>query len=195
MTVTWTSHDKYFALVLKNYARIETLKNEHDEFQSSLKGKKMSDRDVDILASKNDAIGELALVVVVFSALTLEAYINHYGISRLSRNYFSNYLDKVDMVGKWIVIPKVATGKQLDPGSAAMQDLDWLVTLRNKLVHYKSKKVVVDNNQTSDFLWYEDASRAVQAVRRVTAALKGLDPEAEMDWLENATSAGSDQGN
>jgi hypothetical protein len=145
----------------------------------------MSDRDVDILASKNDAIGELALVVVVFSALTLEAYINHYGISRLSRNYFSNYLDKLDMIAKWIVIPKVVTGKQLDSGSAAMQDLDWLVTLRNKLVHYKSKKVAVNNIQTSDFLWYEDAARAVQAVRRVTAALKGIDPEAEMDWLEN----------
>jgi len=185
LTVAWTTHDKYFALVLKNYARIETLKKERDEFQSSLKGKTMSDRDVDVLASRNDAIGELALVVVVFSALTLEAYINHYGISRLSRNYFSNYLDKLDMVAKWIVIPKVATGKRLDPGSAAMQDLDWLVTLRNKLVHYKSKKVALDEIQTSDFLWYEDAARAVRAVRRVTAALKRLDPETEMDWLEN----------
>lgn len=183
LTIAWTSHDKYFALVIKNYARIEKLKKERDEFQFSLKGKKMSDRDVDILASKNDAIGELALVVVVFSALTLEAYINHYGILRLSRNYFSNYLDKLDTVAKWIVIPKVVTGKQLDPGSAVMQDLDWLVTLRNKLVHYKSKKVAVNNIQTSDFLWYEDAARAVQAVRRVNAALKGLDPEAEMDWL------------
>ena len=185
LTVAWTTHDKYFALVLKNYARIETLKKERDEFQSSLKGKTMSDCDVDVLASRNDAIGELALVVVVFSALTLEAYINHYGISRLSRNYFSNYLDKLDMVAKWIVIPKVATGKRLDPGSAAMQDLDWLVTLRNKLVHYKSKKVALDEIQTSDFLWYEDAARAVRAVRRVTAALKRLDPETEMDWLEN----------
>jgi hypothetical protein len=105
----------------------------------------------------------------------LEAYINHYGISRISRNYFSNYLDKLDMVAKWIVIPKVVTGKKIDPGSAAMQDLDWLVTLRNKLVHYKSKEVVVDNIQTSDFLWYEDAAKAVQAVRRVTTALKRVD--------------------
>jgi hypothetical protein len=184
LTVAWTSHDKYFALVVKNYARIEALKKEHDEFQSSLKGKKMSDRDMDILASKNDAIGELALVVVVFSALTLEAYINHYGISRLSRNYFAKYLDKLDMVAKWIVIPKVVTGKQLDPGSTAMQDLDWLVALRNRLVHYKSKRVAIDNIQTSDFLWYEDAARALQAVRRITSALKGLDPEAELDWLE-----------
>jgi len=147
------------------------LKKEHDDFQSSLKGKKMSDRDVGILASKNDVIGELALVVVVFSALTLEAYINHYGISRLSKNYFSKYLDKLDMFAKWIVIPKVVTGKQLDPGSVAMQDLDWLVTLRNNLVHYKSKKVAIHDIQASDFLWYEDAARAVQAVRRVTVSL------------------------
>jgi len=182
-TISWTRHGDYFTLVAKNYARIQQLKQELDEFQRSLKGKKMSDHDVDVVASKNDAMGELALVVVIFSALTLEAYINNYGISRLSRNYFSNYLDKLDLLAKWIVIPKVVTGKGLDPGSPAMQDLDWLVTLRNRLVHYKSKVVAVDQIPASDFLWYEDAARAVSAVRQAVPALKALDPKAEMDWL------------
>ena len=185
LTVAWTSHDRYFALVMENFARIKALKKEHDEFVSSLKEKEVSDYDVDILASKNDEIGQLAIIVVVFSALTLEAYINHYGITRLSKNYFSNYLDKLDLVAKWIIIPKVVIGKQLDPGSMAMKDLNWLVTRRNKLVHYKSKKVDVKNIQSSDFLWYEDAARAVQAIKRITHVLTSIDSEAEMDWLVN----------
>ncbi len=182
--ISWTRHDDYFVLVAKSFAQIQQLKQEHDEFQSSLKGKDISDRDVDVLASKNDTIGELALVVVVFSALTLEAYINHYGISRLSRNYFSNYLDKLDLLAKWIVIPKVITGKKLNPGSAAMQDVAWLVAMRNRLVHYKSKTVSVNNIQASDFLWYEDAARAVRSVRGAVHTLRRLDPKAESDWLE-----------
>ena len=167
----WTHHSNYFKLVTDTYSRIEKLEREHDQFRSSLEGKEMSDDDVDFLASRNDAIGELALIVIVFSAFTLEAYINHYGISRLSRNYFSKYLDKLDLLAKWLVIPRVVTGKKLHPGSAAMQDLSWLVSLRNRLAHFKSKTINVEEIEESDWLWYEDAERAVMTVKRVVYLL------------------------
>ncbi len=181
----WTHHGDYFKLVTETYSRIEKLKREHDQFQKSLKGKGISDDDVDFLASRNDAIGELSLIVVIFSAFTLEAYINHYGINRLSRNYFSKYLDKLDILAKWLVIPRVVTGKKLDPGSEAMQDLSWLVSLRNRLAHFKSKKITVEELGESDFLWYEDAERAIRTVKRVTLLLKRIDSRADTDWLIN----------
>ena len=180
----WTHHRDYFRLVADAFSRIEKLKREHDEFQTSLKGKEMSDDDVDFLASKNDAIGELALVVVVFSAFTLEAYINHYGISRLSRNYFSKYLDKLDLLAKWLVIPRVVTGKKLNPGSATMQDLSWLVSLRNRLAHFKSKTVTTEDIEKSDWLWYEDAEKAVRTVNRVVSLLKQIDTKVDNEWLK-----------
>ena len=121
--------------------------------------------------------------MIVFSALTLEAYINHYGINRLSRNYFSSYLDKLDVLAKWLVIPRIVTGEKLDPGSNAMQDLSWLVSLRNRLVHFKSKTITVDEIKESDFLWHEDAERSVRTVKRVVSLLKRIDPKAETDWL------------
>ena len=183
LTIDWTHHRDYFRLVMDSYSKIQELKREHDEFQHSLRGKKISDDDVDVLASKNDAIGQLALIVIVFSALTLEAYINHYGINCLSRNYFSNYLDKLDLLAKWLVIPRVVTGQKLDPGSNAMQDLSWLVSLRNRLVHFKSKTVTVEEIKGSDFLWHEDAERSVRTVKRVISLLKRIDPKAETDWL------------
>jgi hypothetical protein len=183
----WTHHGDYFKLVTDTYSRIEKLEREHEQYQSSLEGKEMSDDDVDFLASRNDAIGELALIVIVFSAFTLEAYINHYGISRLSRNYFSKYLDKLDLLAKWLIIPRVVTGKKLDPGSAAMQDLSWLVSLRNRLAHFKSKKITVEDIEGSDWLWYEDAERAVKTVKRVVSLLKRIDSKVETDWLKQET--------
>ena len=182
--IEWTHHRNYFKLVMDSYSRILKLKREHDEFQYSIRGKKISGGDVDVLASKNDAIGQLALIVIVFSALTLEAYINHYAITRLSRNYFSNYLDKLDLLAKWLVIPRLVTGEKLDPGSNAMQELFWLVSLRNRLVHFKSKTITVEEIKESDFLWHEDAERSVRTAKRVVSLLKRIDPGAETDWID-----------
>jgi hypothetical protein len=179
----WTHHRDYFKIVRDNYSQIQEIKREHDEYKRSIKGRKMSDDDVDFLASKNDAIGELALTVIIFSAFTLEAYINHYGISRLSRNYFSNYLDKLDLLAKWLVVPRIVTGKKLDPGSQAMQELSWLVALRNRLVHFKSKVITVEEIKESDFLWHEDAERAFNTVKKVVSLLKQIDAKAEADWI------------
>jgi hypothetical protein len=173
----------YFKLVTDTYFKIEKLKHEHDQYQLKLRGKGMSDDDVDFLASRNDDIGELALIVIVFAAFTLEAYINHYGISRLSRNYFSKYLDRLDLPAKWLVIPRIVTGKKLNPGSAAMQDLCWLISLRNRLAHFKSKTITVEQIQDSDWLWHEDAARAIRTVKRVVSLLKRIDPRADAEWL------------
>ena len=183
LKIEWTYHGDYFKVVMDNYSRIQDLKREHDEFQRNLEGKYISDDDVAVLASKNDAIGELALIVVIFAAFTLEAYINYYGINQLSRNYFSNYLDKLDLLAKWLVIPRIVTGKKLDPGSHAMQDLSWLISLRNRLAHFKPRTVTVEEIKESDWLWYEDAERAVRTVKRVVSMLKQFDPRVEIDWL------------
>ena len=179
----WTHHGDYFKLITDTYGRIQKLRREHDQYERSLRGRDMSDDDVDFLASRNDAIGKLALIVIVFAAFTLEAYINHYGISRLSRNYFSKYLDKLDLSAKWLVIPRLVTGKKLNPGSRAMQDLSWLISLRNRLAHFKSKTITVEQIKESDLLWHEDAERAVRTVKRVVSLLKQIDAKADTDWL------------
>ena len=184
LSIPWTHHRGYYRLALENWRRIQDLKAEHDAIEQTLAGKKsISDDDAIQLAVKNDAIGELALVVVIFCAFTLEAYINHYGINRLSKNYHTKYLDKLDVVAKWVVIPRLVTGKELGPGSRAVQDLSWLVGLRNKLAHYKTKLLTLSEIKTSDFLWYEDAEHAIRTVERIMADLKSIDHGAEADWV------------
>lgn len=184
LKIAWTHHADYFRLAVDNWRRIRQLKREHDGLQKQLGRDKSADDDIaDQLARKNDAIGELALVVIVFCAFTLEAYINDYAINRLSKNYLKNYLDKLDLVAKWVVIPRLVSREQLDPGSRPLQHIAWLVELRNKLAHYKSKELTVDQIKESDFLWYEDAERAITVVKEAVLALGRLDRKAETDWL------------
>jgi len=78
LSIPWTHHRSYYRLALENWRRIQDLKAEHDAIEQTLAGKKnISDDHAIQLTAKNDAIAELALVVVIFCAFTLEAYINH----------------------------------------------------------------------------------------------------------------------
>jgi hypothetical protein len=183
--IKWTNHQDYLRLALENWERIRILKGEHDAIESKMGLDAVADDAIaDQLAAKNDEIGKLALVVVVFAAFALEAYINNYAITTLSKNYFKHYLDKLDVAAKWVVVPRLVTGDQLKTGSRAIQDLVWLVSLRNTLAHFKSKELTIPEIRTSDFLWYEDAERAIRAVRMSVLALNGIDGRAEAAWLE-----------
>lgn len=183
--VDWIYHTEYFKIARDKYGEIEKLKQEHDSFQKRLKHKKkILDVEVGFLAEKNDLIGQYAIIAIIFSALSLEAYINHYAITKLSKNYLKDYLDKLDLLSKWIIIPRIVTGKQLDPGLTPVQDLSWLITLRNKMAHYKSREIEIANIKESYFFWEHDARKAIKTVRNIVLALKEIDKDIDIWWIE-----------
>jgi len=183
MKAEFTYYEDFFHIAIDTYKEIIKLEKEHNELQAGLsESEKSSDNFVDKVAEKNDRIGRLVLIVVVFCATSLEAYINHYAISHLSKNYLKTYLDKLDMLSKWVIIPRVTTGTQLDTGSSALQDLSWLITLRNKLVHYKSRTVSIEEIKDTDFLWENDAKRAIETVKNLAQELKKIDNDIYIDW-------------
>jgi len=183
MKVEFTYYEEFFHVAIDTYKEIVKLEKEHSELQANTsKSEKSSDNFVDKVAEKNDRIGRLVLIVVVFCAISLEAYINHYAISHLSKNYFKTYLDKLELLSKWVIIPRITTGTQLDTGSSALQDLSWLITLRNKLVHYKSRKIEIKEIKETDFLWGDDGRRAIETVKNLVKELKQTDDDICIDW-------------
>ncbi len=183
MKAEFTYYEDFFHIAIDTYKEITKLEKEHNELQAGLSESEISSDDLtDKLAEKNDRIGRLALIVIVFCATSLEAYINHYAISHLSKNYLKTYLDKLDLLSKWIVIPRITTGTQLDAGSRPLQDLSWLITLRNKLVHHKSRTVSIEEIKDTDFLWENDAKRAIETVKNLAQELKKIDNDIYIDW-------------
>jgi hypothetical protein len=185
-----TYHEEFFNIALDNYRQIERLNSEIDQRIKNSGKRPYEDEVILWIAQTNDAIGRLALIVIMFSALSLEAYINYYGITRLSKGYFENHLDRLDVFSKWIIIPRVVTGKQLDAGSKALQDLAWLITTRNRFVHYKSRVVEVEDTKETDFLWYSDAEKAITTVSDVLRDLQEIDGEVDRGWPKFAKTTG-----
>jgi hypothetical protein len=86
-------------------------------------------------------------IVVVFSHLFMEAVIYDYGATNTSDTYMKNYVDKLDFLAKWVVIPKLITGCPFPTDSQAFQLLTKLKKARNVLIHFKTRKRA-DNKST-----------------------------------------------
>ncbi|MGQ7301908.1 hypothetical protein [Marinobacter nauticus] len=81
---------------------------------------------------------ESSFKTIVFSAMACEAAIFDLAAIQLGDDYAEKYLDKLDIVGKWVVVPKLICGKPLNISGPAINSLRELIHARNALVHHKS---------------------------------------------------------
>ena len=181
-----TAHGDYFGLAVRNLLMARRLKKEFDDYARQTESVEGTDDVWDHFLFLAKSMSDHCLVVVVFCALALEAFVNHYAISRISGSYFGRYLERLSIQAKWVVIPGIVLGAGLKPGSRPLQELDWLVRLRNRLVHYKSHEVHPDRDTTSGWVRRSDAERAVKVVRGLVTALHRLDRDLETWWVSDA---------
>jgi len=129
-----------------------------------------------------DAAGHIS---IIFAAMCLEAIINHYATLRSSKKYFENYLDKLDVKSKWIVIPKLFTNVEFNRDSQAFELLGKLMTLRNELVHYKPQTIEYtfnsgDDIKTKENEYIKDVKNSIKAMIYVIEELGRTDS----NWKE-----------
>jgi len=118
---------------------------------------------------------------IVFGAMCLEAFIYDYAAHNVSDTYAKRYLDKLDLVSKWVVIPKLVTGKNFPTDGQAFERLKKLATARNELLHHKSRpmpsndkelETLMDEIETEDD---DNTHNAYHAVKEVLTELRRLE--------------------
>ncbi len=126
---------------------------------------------------------EYAYVLIVFSHIYLEAFIYDYAASSKSDIYVKKYLDKLNFISKWVVYPKIISGKEINKSSEAFKLLIEINKTRNNIVHSKSKNIPVDENATfkkleekNDYL-FEVASQSTKTIQLILTELKKIDPK------------------
>lgn len=75
---------------------------------------------------------------IVFSGMACEAAIYDLAAVQLGDDYTTQYLDKLDLLAKWTVVPSLICGQKLKEHGPAINSLRTLVRTRNALVHHKS---------------------------------------------------------
>lgn len=167
------------------WERIEYLTNKYEE-----EGEEEYNKEIEHLLNeaadiKNqpDAAGHIS---IIFSAMCLEAIINHYAINRTSKTLFENYLDKLDVKAKWVIIPKLLSTVEFNRESQAFELLGKVVKLRNDLVHYKSRVIrfpanMAEQMEKDEKDFYSNVRNSIQAIFSVVEELKRID----LNWKEH----------
>jgi hypothetical protein len=173
-------------IAVDNYKKIQQLVEKRDRTRKTIRRSTGdADSEANFVGQMNNIIESHTLIVIIFCAAALKAYINDYAINRLSKGYLENHLDKLDLASKCIVISQLITSKQLDKSAKWFSDLSWLIALRNKLVHYKTRVRKIDEIAETDFLWETDAKKALKTFKNCVFALKKIDKRLNTRWLEH----------
>lgn len=124
-----------------------------------------------------------AMVTIVFSAMTLEAYINEYAARKRSKSFFKEHLNKLRTQDKWVVISELFSGVPFPKSDNCYQHLDTLIQLRHQLVHNKPKVLDLSDAEAAKkagdhvYAIFESAEQAVQTITEIVRCLIEMDPE------------------
>lgn len=80
----------------------------------------------------------------VFAVNTAEHFINLYAASRIDSFYTAEHMESLDLFSKWIAVPFVVCGEELDIESSVLKDFKHLIAVRNSLIHAKPKYAYFD---------------------------------------------------
>jgi len=130
-----------------------------------------------------EARDQSCIIAVVFTAMYFEAFIYDYAASCLGDKYSKDHLDKLDFISKWLVIPKLITGKEISKSGQAYESLRRLHKDRNSLVHLKSREMNFDNEEVASYMKareqdiQESMKNCRKALRHVIQELLAIDPD------------------
>lgn len=81
-----------------------------------------------------------AAIAITFAGMCLEAFLYDYASTELGDSYVKKHLDKLDMISKALIIPRLVCGKGIDKSGPVYASVRNLQKDRNNLVHFKSQR-------------------------------------------------------
>ena len=88
-----------------------------------------------------------AVQSIVFSAMCIEAFIFGYAEKHLGGNYTKQHIEKLNIESKFIVVPRLVAGLEINKSGQAYEMMKKLISDRNKIVHFKSSNDLFTNEE------------------------------------------------
>jgi len=183
-----TLHKTYLSIALDSYLKASNLEKKVDRMNFD------NLHEFSKILSISSQIGECRVISIIFSALCLEAFINHYAINKFPRPFFDKYLEKLPIKTKWILIPRLVTGDSFGMGSKPIAELKKLFNLRDKLVHFKTcvydtVEEYVQKEKKDEIISEQNTKTSLLSVASIIKALRKIDTNVDDDWIKKALEA------
>lgn len=104
------------------------------------KGGKLTPNELNVLYENRANMNNL----VVYGALSLEAYINFYAI-RYNIPFHNDFEKNLSTLNKWKIYPHLKTNKSLDGG--AIKKIKNVFKLRDEIVHPKPNRIIIGDDK------------------------------------------------
>jgi len=148
----WTSiHTFYYECAYKTYHEYKKCIQHLDEREKELR-KDNCDMEPQYLCSYIshetqelwDEAYRAATSVHLFICMTIEAFVNHYGVKRLGEVFYKKNVERVGITEKISILILSCHQKLLDKDDQTIKKIRTLFDGRNSLVHPKTKEIVFE---------------------------------------------------
>ncbi|MDD2389001.1 MAG: hypothetical protein PHP23_04620 [Desulfobacterales bacterium] len=134
--------------------------------------------------SFEDTADGQATIVVLYTIIALECYIYNYAARKLGESFSKKHVDSMRHHTKWMLVPKLATGKGIPADHKAIALLQKLIAARNDIVHAKAVNISPDRwNQQKERIISENwsiidaALNAFRCIGELGSILSDIDPD------------------
>lgn len=185
----------YFSkIVRENHQKWSELDAKIEEVKYISKKRTMEGDSADFeqnLAQYEEELAKISFVIIIFTAIAVEAYIYDYAARNLGDSFVKDHLDKLDTVSKWLIIPELVTGNKLPKRQHWHGELKKLIKARNSLIHYKSwdpssLSVISLHGRLakSSIEVHQAAGQSIDLLRLLADKISEIDPE-ETPWVQS----------
>lgn len=176
-----SQYGTFFRVACASYRKLHEVQDREIEWQN---GSTESPDPQVLRKSSYEQRQRFAAVAVVFSAITLESFINHYG-HQLDADLHSA-LDRSN-VAKWQLFPMLRCGKKLASDGLAMKGIGDIFRIYDWLVHDKPHSFTFGPDLDSKDIRVMPIDLAtklnpIRHVRVALTALQQIDPSVEIGW-------------
>lgn len=188
-TVRTSFSPTFLSIIRENHSLLSRLDRQRKMIQEKPAGKESTAR----LLLLEDKVARAELIVIVFSAMAIESYIYDYAARHLGDAFVKDHLERMDPLSKWILIPRLVTGRELPHRTHWQTPLASLIKVRNSIVHYKSSdpsawvqdagKFLKKLNAESDRI-HETARQSIPLLQILADKIIEMDPE-ETPWVKS----------
>jgi hypothetical protein len=177
MTARISSISIYSEIARESFDKFVALEPQKRTIEASLAGIIPPDEKMPLeyeLMNVDIELAKLASITIVFATISVEAYIYDYAARHFTDSFVKKYIDKLDPISKWVIVPKLVTGKELSRGGEWFQLLKNLVRERNTIIHSKSSEAPIT---TEEFYKYAEKRKETQAnfFEKIKGAIDLLD--------------------
>lgn len=119
-------------------------------------------------------------VTRIFAAMSVEAFLNFYGVARIGKSDFSAHFERLPIVSKTRKLFLVCDGQSISETDPLIVALKLVSQGRNSLVHHKATQALIDDPEPKSSTQIpQKAQEAVQAMDDFFAEVRVLQPEAK----------------